>query len=292
MKIRIFFLHLAAFLFLAALTPCIADTVTGRLYINKGGLVTVDSISLPCLAFNSTRDFFQNSAVVTVAQNDTLLLRVYNYDDKPHGFAVKNTSINNIDIQPDESRIISISGLESGTYIYYDPKDFPKNSYLGLAGILYVKDGSSDKNFFWNLHEYQSNWSRGLVYDSTVQVSEYDPEYFTINGLSNPDIEEDSTAIIRGTVGERMLLSIANTGLSTHSIHFHGYHLRVLFSSENTGFKNRVKDTFRVTSMNTYVLELIPDKPGLFPIHDHNLIANTGGLMYPNGMFMMMDIKE
>ena len=42
--------------------------------------------------------------------------------------------------------------------------------------------------------------------------------------------------------------------------------------------------------MEVLKLELIPDKPGVYPVHDHNLIGVTGGMFYPNGMFTTLRI--
>jgi hypothetical protein len=42
--------------------------------------------------------------------------------------------------------------------------------------------------------------------------------------------------------------------------------------------------------MEGSVFRLIPDQPGEFPVHDHNLVATTGGNIYPLGMFLTMMI--
>ena len=51
-----------------------------------------------------------------------------------------------------------------------------------------------------------------------------------------------------------------------------------------------MKDTFPVYSMETVVLELVPDKVGEYPVHDHNLVAVSGANLYPNGMFLTLFI--
>ena len=37
--------------------------------------------------------------------------------------------------------------------------------------------------------------------------------------------------------------------------------------------------------METLILQIVPDKEGEYPIHDHNLVAVTGNNIYPNGIF-------
>ena len=52
------------------------------------------------------------------------------------------------------------------------------------------------------------------------------------------------------------------------------------------------KDTFPIKSMETIVLELVPDKPGHYSVHDHNLTAVTGGGFHPKGMLVLMAIDK
>ena len=84
---------------------------------------------------------------------------------------------------------------------------------------------------------------------------------------------------------------MANTGQSIHSMHFHGYHATILYSSKNQTHVGRSKDTFPIHSMQTLVLQIVPDKPGTYPVHDHNLVAVTGNNVYPNGMFTTLLIN-
>ncbi len=76
-----------------------------------------------------------------------------------------------------------------------------------------------------------------------------------------------------------------------HSLHFHGYHLKIVFSSKTPSNVGRLKDTFPVHSMESIILELIPDQVGEYPVHDHNLVAVSGGNIYPNGMFLTLLIQ-
>ena len=125
-----------------------------------------------------------------------------------------------------------------------------------------------------------------------VPWSVYYPNYFTINARSNPEINQDPLARIKGKVGDTLILYLANTGQSIHSIHFHGYHALVLYSSKNPSHVNRSKDTHPIYPMESLVLMIVPDKPGEYPVHDHNLVAASANNRYPNGMFTTMLITE
>jgi FtsP/CotA-like multicopper oxidase with cupredoxin domain len=76
-----------------------------------------------------------------------------------------------------------------------------------------------------------------------------------------------------------------NNGLSIHSLHFHGYHLTVEKDSKNPSYTGRSKDSFGVYPNESLILSCTPDKPGEYPVHDHNLVAVTGGQQYATGMF-------
>ena len=53
----------------------------------------------------------------------------------------------------------------------------------------------------------------------------------------------------------------------------------------------RIKDTFPLKRMEGYVLRLVPDQVGEYPVHDHNLLSITGGGLYPFGMFLTILIQ-
>jgi FtsP/CotA-like multicopper oxidase with cupredoxin domain len=162
---------------------------------------------------------------------------------------------------------------------------------MGLAGMISVNMPIDSKIYFWNLKEHQTQFSAALTQKIKVDWGKYYPDYFTINGLSFPDLQNDVSAKPTGKVGERILIAITNTGQSKHSIHFHGYHSKVIATTSNLMMVNDSKDTFPLESMSGLLLEMIPDKPGKYSVHDHNLVAISGGSMHPNGMFLMMEIE-
>jgi len=38
--------------------------------------------------------------------------------------------------------------------------------------------------------------------------------------------------------------------------------------------------------MELVIVEIVPHQVGEYPVHDHNLVAVSGGNIYPNGMFL------
>ena len=119
----------------------------------------------------------------------------------------------------------------------------------------------------------------------------YTPNIFLINGYFFPNTNNDSTAKVRQNVGDTVLISIINSGNIDHILHFHGYHVEIIDIKKNVRQKNWIKDTFPVKTGEALTVMLVPDKIGMYPVHDHNLIAVTNGGLYPGGMITMLHIE-
>ena len=264
-----------------------AAVIEDTVYINRGTMTAVDGVNIPYFAFNSTPVFNKENARLILDTDDSMLLTVINTDSLTHGFDIKTYA--NIDtlIPAYDTAIVSFNFLSEGAYIYYDHSFSEGFRYMGLGGMIVVKNpNSTASRFYWNMKEHQKNYNEELDLGLAVDWSTYYPEYFTINGNSNPDINTDVNARITGNVGDTIYIYMVNTGQSLHSIHFHGYHSKITYSSKFPNHVGRLKDTFGVHSMEVVVLELIPNQIGEYPVHDHNLVAVSGGNIYPNGMFL------
>lgn len=280
-----------AFIFLLLVLSSSATLVQQSVYINRGVFTTVSNTTFPFLAFNETSAFDQRNVRISLQPGDSLELTVTNNDTMTHGFAITNTSINISNLGIGQSLTVIVPAMQFGNYILYDPLNYPDNRYLGLGAMICVLSNSADKNYFWNIKEHEMQYNDDLANGMAVDWTQYYPDYFTINGLSHPDLQNDTTAVVDANIGDTVHIFMSNTGTSVHSIHFHGFHVRIIYSSEGTEKLNWVKGTVSIASMETYVLELVPDKIGLYAVHDHNLVAVTGGNTHPNGMFLIMNIQ-
>jgi FtsP/CotA-like multicopper oxidase with cupredoxin domain len=181
---------------------------------------------------------------------------------------------------------------EAGTFIYYDPLLEEDYRYMGLGGMIVVLNpNSSAQNFYWNLKEHQPSYNDDIYNGLAADWSAYYPTYFTLNGNSNPHINDDESARVVGNVGDTLHVYMVNTGSSIHSIHYHGYHAEIIESTKFPSHVGRNKDTFAIYSMEIVVVELVPFQTGEYPVHDHNLVAVSGGNVYPNGMFLTIRIE-
>jgi hypothetical protein len=280
-------LSLSLFAFFCTALPARSEIVKVSRYINRGNLITVKETVIPCLAFDSTPIFQPNSAPIRLRVSDTLELTVLNLDTAVH--SIKLGEWTSPTILPG----VSVTGLyyskTEKVDLFYDPS--PNAAYLGLAGIVEVSDANS-QTYQWNIRAHQRSLSEALVKGEPVDPKLYYPDYFTINGLSFPDLQTDPESKVIANVGDTVLLFIANTGKSEHSLHFHGFHCKVRYSSSTRIRKGWIKDTFPIGALESLVLELVPDKAGRYSVHDHNLVAITAGGTHPNGMFTIMEITE
>lgn len=263
--------------------------ITDTIYINSGILQTFNGSNMPYKCFNPSNVFDNRNAILSYSISDTVSLTVFNNDMIPHRIGSTELGITSGLIAPGMNETVSIHSAVSGTFIYYDLENYPNNKILGLAGMIVFRNNSL-ASFYWNLKEIDSLWINNISSNNQLST-EYNPKFFLINGNHNPDINEDSSARVIGNVGDTIYIHIANTGNSIHSIHFHGYHLKIVQSSGHQSHQGRIKDTFPINPMEVLTLELVPHQPGEYPVHDHNLIAVTGANIYPNGMFLTMLIE-
>lgn len=283
------FFHFACFIFIFSLSSA-AAAIQQRLVINRGNFVTVKQTSFPYFAYNEDSLFNSLNKVISLSTSDTVIITVVNNDTVQHGFAIKNFPLTPLSVNAGDSADVTFFSPEERIFIYYDPLNFPGNCYLGLGGMICVNN-SSHKKFFWNIKEHQAFFNEQLSGGNPVNWNSYEPDYFTINGLSFPDLQNDSAAVVNANFGDTVLIFVANTGNSLHSLHFHGFHCKVLFSTSPGILKNSEKDTFPLKRMEGAVLQMVPDKTGKYSVHDHNLVAVSGGGTHPNGMFLIMEIQ-
>lgn len=263
-----------------------AATVDTSFYILRDSISFDDGVSLPYATFNGANSFSATNARLVVNTGDQLNLWVVNFDVINHSFEIKGeTSV--VTIAPGDSVQVNYTCNSEGVFIFHDPTNFPDMASTGLAGMLVVKS-HSHQSFYWNIKEHQPGWNTNVFSGGSPDWTQYYPAYFTINGKTNPHINNDPFARITGSVSDTLIIHIANTGRSIHALHFHGYHLTIIASSWSTSDVGRSKDSMPIRPSETMILQLVPDKEGEYPVHDHNLIGTTGANIYPMGMFTTM----
>lgn len=249
--------------------------------INKN--ISNFSVSLCIFSKSSTPD--SSNAFLNFPPLTNHEIVIINNDSVSHQFVIDNI-ITSDTIIPADTLAVSVT-LDEGTYRFYS--GISSGNYLGASGI--IRCGlNANYNYYWNLFDLEENQNNNLVngLQSTI-VQPYTPEVFTINNNIYPTTALDSLANVKGSVGDSIIISMVNSGIMTHPFHFHGYHVKILDSSISNHMIGWEKDSFPVLPGEAISVLLIPDKPGIFPVHDHNLISvTTGG--YPGGMIAIISI--
>lgn len=251
----------------------------------------VDSSFIESLKLNHSSEFSAIDFVFKQEVNQIKNYCIINTDSVDHEIQFKNSNTANIYILSNDTVDFSLEYLSEGLFMYEDQTNYPFNSHLGLSGMIYIGDAVG-QTFYWNLKEHDTNWVQHTINSTTSNVDDYQPSYFTINSYSNPIPETDSTTIVHGQVGDELLINIYNSGRMNHALHFHGYHVEILHSSAKPNHVGRLKDSFNIKPSEGVIVKLVPDKPGVYPVHDHNLGATLGNGTYANGMLTLLKITE
>ena len=91
-------------------------------------------------------------------------------------------------------------------------------------------------------------------------------------------------------VNDEVYISMINAGIMSHTLHFHGFHVEILQSAKRPYTVGWIKDGIPLAPDEVVTVKLVPDKPGMYPVHDHNLISVLSGNVYPGGMITTLRI--
>lgn len=236
------------------------------------------------ISFNSTPTFEISSRTLTVPTQQACTLTIINTDSLLHTFQIDALSIAE-NIAPSSSATIVFSVNQKQILPYYSSV----GTQCGATGVL-IAGYASNRLYTWNLAEFDTLISKELASGNNVSIDQnYRPQLFTINGKNYPNTLADTSQYVQERVGDSIYIAIFNSGLMSHSLHFHGYHVEILEDSENK-MTSWQKDTFPVFPLAYKMVLLVPDQPGEFPVHDHNLIAVTNSGVYPGGMITYLNI--
>jgi len=284
--------------------PKSALAVTARsftLRAREGTIRTVDSKTLYAMGFADADGLFSVPGPVLWAnEGDPLTVTLVNESPQGHSFVIDGV-VSGATVLAGGSGSFLFTAPHAGTYVYYDPLDHPLNRALGMYGALVVtpSDGSNHvwaggpafaNQFLQVISELDETWNTAAGNGQPVNTAVYRPNYFFINGRGSPDSESDPNAHIMGLMGQTILIRWANAGLVPHSMHTHGFHFKIVQQNGMPETAFREKDNVPVYPGDTMDVTMYFDQKGLYPIHDHILMANTGNGVYPNGIMGMLNV--
>ena len=263
---------------------CAQDT----LWINSGEWYQSQD-TMQVLRFNETAVFDTSNVALSTSVDASSFLTVINTDTEPHDFGIDGIWSFGVEILPNDTTSLEIPPLSMGTYRYFSGDQ--RGVYLGLSGVLKV--GLIMPNqFHWNLADcmperMDSISSGGELLDEDLYV----PRYFSINSYTYPHTALDANGYVALNLGDTCTISIVNSGFMDHVLHFHGFHVEYLSTTIQTSRIGWIKDTIPLKKGEGVTLLLIANQAGIYPVHNHNLIAVTNSGFYPGGMLTLININ-
>ncbi len=218
----------------------------------------------------------------------------------------ENISITVINLDSVEHDLNWYDGISIGILYAGESLTLTRNfSQLGTYGI-YLSDFSGDRlgaflpiciglenenHSLWNFWEMEQFISADIANGILNEIpADYRPDIYTINAYHYPTTQVDTLGLIEGTVGDSIYISMINAGNMVHSIHFHGFHVEIVQITKENNRLHWKKDSVPFVENETATLLLVAEKPGNYPVHDHNLISVLTNNTYPGGMISMIHI--
>lgn len=278
-------LLLFSFLLLAYSGSALEQT----LYINKAE-TAVGASEVSYCAFNESEDISVANVVINLTFGEQLELTVHNTDTLPHTFTIDGVIETGNVIEGGLSSVFTLDFETEGTYRYYSNVSYGKS--IGANGIILVGYDTSP-NYYWNLFDLNKDLTDALANTTAPSiVPPYQPELFLINGAHYPNTLDDPSAMIEMGLNDEVIISVVNGGNMDHVLHFHGFHVLILEASIQSERTNWIKDSVVMKKGEALTLKLIGNQIGVYPVHDHNLIAVTNTGFYPGGMLTQIIVSE
>ena len=259
------------------------------LHINKGE-IQIDEQVFTATAFNASEELNAKNEIIILTPGEVHTFVIFNNDTLAHDLTIPGVLISNNNIEPGTSESFDVEFPQEGAFSYFSSSTYGK--YCGAFGVIHVRieEGTA---FYWNL--FDLNTTNSLSFANTEleeYPEEYLPELFLINGTFFPHTLEDQNTLVTLNLGETCEIVVANGGYMDHVLHFHGFHVTVKFQSGDALMLDWSKDTVPIKAGETMVLELTANLAGIYPVHDHNLIAVTNAGFYPGGMLTQIHVAE
>jgi len=260
-----------------------------QLFINPVNL-TIEDLDYTLCSFNASETPDPENEVIRLSVDEMLNLTVTNLDDLPHNFTIDGILENDNSIAAGGSETFSLSFNSEGTWRYYS--DFSYGTLLGASGIILV-GYESFPCFYWNLLDIDGELSNEIAVQSVTEIPiTYAPELFFINGARYPLTLENPETVVSISLGETAIISVINSGYMDHVLHFHGFHIEIVSAQIQSNRVGWIKDSIPLKSGEAMTFRLVGNQVGIYPVHDHNLIAVTNVGTYPGGMLTQIQVQE
>jgi FtsP/CotA-like multicopper oxidase with cupredoxin domain len=177
----------------------------------------------------------------------------------------------------------------AGTFMYHSHVDTDSQINVGLFGGLIVDPKNwaqvkPDVDETLILNEWRV--IDGVTYPAMPSMGE--PNFFTINGKTYPDIPT-----INVKKGQRVRLRFVGAGQFGHPMHLHGSGFKIVATD---GFPvptaaQLTKDTIPVHPGERFDVEFVANNPGRWALHCHVVHHTTNNDVEPGGLLMVVNVE-
>jgi len=173
-------------------------------------------------------------------EGDSIKLSLWNFSQgAPHTIHLHGLDVNqqndgvpslSFEVEHDETGHYYFKAPHPGTYIYHCHVVSALHVQAGMYGLVIVKpsNGSNttwdggytyDNDVAWLTSELDTLWHHDTIINhphdplaTTMEIQNYYPNYFLVNGFSKQQIYEDNNSTINSAANEVTLLRLANIG--------------------------------------------------------------------------------
>lgn len=257
------------------------------LWVNSGQWYqSADTMTV--LRLNTSSEFDTTSVALSASENLPSEFIIINSDVVEHEFSIEGLNDFFVTLPVNEPTEVNLPALSMGTYRFYS--NTLRGAYMGLSGVLKV-GLDAPIQYHWNLADWMPSRVDSVATFAPIDFDGgYVPKYFSINSKTYPNTNQDPFGNIELSLGDTCTISIVNGGFMDHVLHFHGFHVLWLSSTVQTSRIGWTKDTVPIHRGEGLTLQLVAEQLGVYPVHNHNLIAVTNAGFYPGGMLTMITV--
>ena len=238
--------------------------------------------------FSKSAVFQKNNDFIYTNTGEELSLTIINLDTVAHDLSWHDGLSEGV-LSAGGSLTVTRTFTSLGTFGLY------LTDFIGdrLGAFLPICVGLENQNHsLWNFWEMEQFISADIANGTLNTIpTDYRPDIYTINAYHYPTTQVDTLGLIEGSIGDSIYISMINAGNMVHSIHFHGFHVEIIQMTKQNNRLNWKKDSVPFIENETATLLLVANKPGNYPVHDHNLISVLTNNVYPGGMISMIHIS-
>jgi len=232
-------------------------------------------------------------AGLSVLEGDTVNVTLTNNLDRAINLAIPGALTGTATVAPTASLLYSFTAPAAGSYFMTDETHGELGRAMGLAAPLVVlpSDGSSrlylggpffDRQYTLLLQDFDDRLNAAIASGGSYDLNNYEPNYFFLNALSQPDTAADADTRIVMSSGEDVAIRLINAGIIYTPMHFHGYHVDVITRDRTPETAVITKDTVLARPGECVDVILSVNQTGMFPMHTHYVPGTTADGVYVN----------